>query len=136
MNRCHSEIRSCGYWNRDRDLLTINRAALTHTATDVAVQYTVLIFIYLILNSLVLLIFHSLLYIFATFALYLFCTFGIYNCLHLHCLLSLSLFTFFKCTFLYVYVYTFNVRAKKIVVQLYSDIKKLFYFILDGNICL
>ncbi len=28
-NRCHSEIRSCGYLNRDRDLLTINRAALS-----------------------------------------------------------------------------------------------------------
>ncbi len=29
-NRCHSEIRSCGYLNRDRDLLTINRAALVY----------------------------------------------------------------------------------------------------------
>ncbi len=91
------------------------RALTTHTATGVAVQCTVLIFIYLILNSLVLLIFHSLLYIFATFALYLFCTFG--NCLHFALFTLCHCLHFVKCTFLYVYVYfqcTFNVRAKKI----------------------
>ncbi len=38
-NRCHSEIRLCGYLNRDRDLLTINRVALLCIGKNLAIRY-------------------------------------------------------------------------------------------------